>query len=101
MRARCQPGKGSISISISTRIWLIDNPSYSYSPHCRVRERVPLRCVRVRVRFWAELERAFSGSNFSRLSIALASLASWRFILWGRPLPDELSTWVRFGQRGG
>ena len=26
--------------------------SYSYSPHPRVRERVPLRCVRVR--FWAE-----------------------------------------------
>ncbi|MGI6303553.1 MAG: hypothetical protein ACOX52_21205 [Verrucomicrobiota bacterium] len=36
------------------------NPSYTYtytypySPHHRVRERVPLRCVRVR--FWAELE---------------------------------------------
>jgi hypothetical protein len=41
-------------------ICLIGNLSYSYSypyrysPHHRVRERVPLRCVRVR--FWAELE---------------------------------------------
>ncbi|MGI6301951.1 MAG: hypothetical protein ACOX52_12975 [Verrucomicrobiota bacterium] len=26
------------------------NPTYSYTPHHRVRERVPLRCVRVR--FW-------------------------------------------------
>jgi len=40
-------------------IRLIGNPSYPYpytntnSPHHRVRERVPLRCVRVR--FWAEL----------------------------------------------
>ena len=37
-------------------------------------------------------------TTFSRLSISLASLASWRFLLWGRPLPDELSTWIRFGQ---
>ncbi len=29
----------------------------------------------------------------------LASLASWRFVLWGLPLPDELSSWIRFGQR--
>ena len=29
----------------------------------------------------------------------LASLASWRFVLWGRSLPDELSTWIRFRQR--
>ena len=35
-------------------------------------------------------------TTFSGLSI---SLASWRFILWSRPLPDELSTWIRFGQR--
>jgi hypothetical protein len=60
-----------------TMIWLIDNPptrtrpvpvpvpdpypypyTYTYPPHQRVRERVPLRCVRVR--FWAELEGAFS-----------------------------------------
>ena len=47
-----------------TMIWLIDTPPYTYtytypySPHQRVRERVPLRWVRVR--FWAELERAFS-----------------------------------------
>jgi len=35
----------------------------------------------------------------SRLSIALASLASWRFISWGRPLPDKQSTWIRIRQR--
>ncbi len=40
-------------------------------------------------------------TTFSRLSISLASLASWRFILGGRPLPDELSTWIRSRFRFG
>ncbi|MGI6303219.1 MAG: hypothetical protein ACOX52_19465 [Verrucomicrobiota bacterium] len=44
-------------------IGLIGNPSYpytyTYSPHHRVRARVPLRCVRVR--FWAVLEAVRKG----------------------------------------
>jgi hypothetical protein len=73
MRARSQPGQESIPIPIpiptpiQTMFGRIGNPSYpytysypypytyTYSPHPRVpvRERVPLRWVRVR--FWAEL----------------------------------------------
>ncbi|MGI6300424.1 MAG: hypothetical protein ACOX52_05105 [Verrucomicrobiota bacterium] len=60
MRARPQPEQESIPIPIPiptpilTMFGPSGNPSYTYSPHHRVRVRVPLRCVRVR--FWAELE---------------------------------------------
>ena len=65
--ARVLPIPISISILIATMIWLIGHPpySYSYSPHHRVRERVPLRWVRVR--FWAELEAVRKGSRFPNL----------------------------------
>ncbi|MGI6303074.1 MAG: hypothetical protein ACOX52_18730 [Verrucomicrobiota bacterium] len=67
MRTRRQPEQESIPIPIQTMIGLIGNPSYpypytypcTYSPHHRVRGRVPLRCVRVR--FWAELEAVRKG----------------------------------------
>ncbi|MGI6299504.1 MAG: hypothetical protein ACOX52_00365 [Verrucomicrobiota bacterium] len=39
--------------------------TYTYSPHHRVRERIPLRCVRVR--FWTELEAVRKGSRFPNL----------------------------------
>jgi hypothetical protein len=79
MRARWHTGQGSIpiSISISTMIWLIGNPSYPYtypytypySPHHRVRKRVPLRWVRVRLR--AELELVRKGQCQSKTGIAI------------------------------
>ncbi|MGI6302667.1 MAG: hypothetical protein ACOX52_16640 [Verrucomicrobiota bacterium] len=73
MRARCQPEHESIpiSISIATMIGRIGNPSYpySYSRHHRVRERVPLRCVRVR--FWAELEIGRKGQSQSKIGLAI------------------------------
>ena len=61
MRAGSHAGQGSIPTPISTMIGLIGNPSYTYkyTPHHRVRVRVPLRCVRVR--FWAELEAVRKG----------------------------------------
>ncbi|MGI6302300.1 MAG: hypothetical protein ACOX52_14795 [Verrucomicrobiota bacterium] len=64
-------------------IGLIGNPSYpysySYSPHHRVRGRVPLRCVRVR--FWAELEAVRKGLRI-RMGRDPAEIAEGAEVYW-------------------
>ena len=58
-------------------IGLIGNPTYS--PHHRVRERVPLRCVRVR--FWAELEAVRKGLRI-RMGRYPAEIAEGAEVYW-------------------